>query len=509
MQDFLETDEYKVRMNKLKGFRILPLDRRIIKEGDLEFNQFPQILAYWRSKDGPFGDMPPPEMGQDVLRAARESLRRRVRRRQGRVSDVSGARASRLSDCDTCAASASSFAINLAGGVLFLALVLAGHFFFGGGASLAAAGFVALASMTLVTGAIACAEIRFLRVHLRPRVGFTAGAAPDWAQIKVKLFALCASAVFVVWAIIALGVLSIALGAPESTVFCYTLGFQVVEILLFPALAFGCAYILSCNAGLGNRQDGLWHFGALVLGRAGADRGQALSHVRSLALRSYFAPQMLGALVVFIYAALTGPIVSAPDGMEGMGAFSGAAVVRMLLAGYYFFSAMDVLFATIGYIAALRILDTDIRSMDSCAAGWVSCLICYQPVYALIMAPLLFNRLLANPRWYDWFAGHDVLMLAWGSLAALAMCAEALTTLTFGMRFSNLTWRGLMRTGLFRYTRHPQYVAKMIHRFMLYVPLFSLAGISGAGREHAAVLHPVLRVFPARAHGGKPSRPPS
>jgi intracellular multiplication protein IcmJ len=59
LQDFLEVKEYKLRMNKLKGFRVLPLDRRIIKEGDLEFNQFPQVLAYWRSKDGPFGELPP------------------------------------------------------------------------------------------------------------------------------------------------------------------------------------------------------------------------------------------------------------------------------------------------------------------------------------------------------------------------------------------------------------------------------------------------------------------
>ena len=59
LQDFFEAGEYKARMTKLKGFRILPLDRRIIKEGDLEFNQFPQILAYWRSKDGPFGEIPP------------------------------------------------------------------------------------------------------------------------------------------------------------------------------------------------------------------------------------------------------------------------------------------------------------------------------------------------------------------------------------------------------------------------------------------------------------------
>ena len=59
LQDFFEAGEYKTRVSKLKGFRVLPLDRRIIKEGELEFNQFPQVLAYWRSKDGPFGEVPP------------------------------------------------------------------------------------------------------------------------------------------------------------------------------------------------------------------------------------------------------------------------------------------------------------------------------------------------------------------------------------------------------------------------------------------------------------------
>ena len=55
MQDFLTPRYYANRDKKLEGVRLFPLDRRIIKEGDLEFNQFPQILAYWRSKDGPFG----------------------------------------------------------------------------------------------------------------------------------------------------------------------------------------------------------------------------------------------------------------------------------------------------------------------------------------------------------------------------------------------------------------------------------------------------------------------
>lgn len=59
MRDFLEDAEYSRRADKFNGVRVLPLDRRIIREGDLEFNQFPQILAYWRSKEGPFGDIPP------------------------------------------------------------------------------------------------------------------------------------------------------------------------------------------------------------------------------------------------------------------------------------------------------------------------------------------------------------------------------------------------------------------------------------------------------------------
>ena len=59
LRDYLGYNHYKNRESKLKGVRLFPLDRRIIKEADLEFNQFPQILAFWRSKGGPFGDMVP------------------------------------------------------------------------------------------------------------------------------------------------------------------------------------------------------------------------------------------------------------------------------------------------------------------------------------------------------------------------------------------------------------------------------------------------------------------
>lgn len=72
MKDYIDPTAYKRRAEKLEGIRLFPLDRRIVSEGDLEFNQFPQILAYWRSKDGPFGAWQPPQWLEDFksLKAA-------------------------------------------------------------------------------------------------------------------------------------------------------------------------------------------------------------------------------------------------------------------------------------------------------------------------------------------------------------------------------------------------------------------------------------------------------
>lgn len=59
LRDYITKQNYDKRHEKLDGIRLFPLDRRTVKEGDLEFNQFPQILAYWRSKDGPFAALNP------------------------------------------------------------------------------------------------------------------------------------------------------------------------------------------------------------------------------------------------------------------------------------------------------------------------------------------------------------------------------------------------------------------------------------------------------------------
>lgn len=57
--EYMTSKQYPAARKKLEGIKLMPLDRRVITEGDLEFNQFPQILAFWRSKKGPFGNFMP------------------------------------------------------------------------------------------------------------------------------------------------------------------------------------------------------------------------------------------------------------------------------------------------------------------------------------------------------------------------------------------------------------------------------------------------------------------
>lgn len=64
MRDLMDIKSYKQRAKKLEGIRLMPLDKRIVIDEDLEFDQFPQILAHWRSRHGPFGSMLPPTWPQ-------------------------------------------------------------------------------------------------------------------------------------------------------------------------------------------------------------------------------------------------------------------------------------------------------------------------------------------------------------------------------------------------------------------------------------------------------------
>jgi len=115
---------------------------------------------------------------------------------------------------------------------------------------------------------------------------------------------------------------------------------------------------------------------------------------------------------------------------------------------------IDVGIFAFGYLVELPQLDNQIKSVEPTLLGWVVCLMCYPPINSFSFAPVdipLMDSWPAFTGFWRYFA-----------LALVAMLWAIYTwaTVALGPRSSNLTHRGVVRTGPYAYVRHPAYISK-------------------------------------------------
>ena len=130
---------------------------------------------------------------------------------------------------------------------------------------------------------------------------------------------------------------------------------------------------------------------------------------------------------------------------------------------------VDVQFATVGYLLTMKPLDAHIRTANPYLAGWVAALICYPP-FILMDGPLNYQVNTAD--WAYWFEGHQAILTIWGAVLVILTAIYAWATVAFGLRFSNLTHRGILTHGPYRFTKHPAYVAKNAYWWLATMPFF-------------------------------------
>ena len=133
---------------------------------------------------------------------------------------------------------------------------------------------------------------------------------------------------------------------------------------------------------------------------------------------------------------------------------------------------LDVILSAVGYILTLRILDAHMRSVEPTVTGWVAALVCYAPFWAIVYREIL-NYDGDDFTWGTWLAEHPQLYVAWGSVILLLIVIYVLSTVSFGLRFSNLTHRGIITNGPYRYCKHPAYVSKNISWWLISIPFIS------------------------------------
>ena len=92
----------------------------------------------------------------------------------------------------------------------------------------------------------------------------------------------------------------------------------------------------------------------------------------------------------------------------------------------------------------------------------MAALACYPPFVLMNPGgPLFYQQGAADwGQWFTHFGLPQLLFWAWAALLIAFTAFYAWATVAFGMRFSNLTHRGIITHGPYRFTRHPAYVAK-------------------------------------------------
>ena len=135
---------------------------------------------------------------------------------------------------------------------------------------------------------------------------------------------------------------------------------------------------------------------------------------------------------------------------------------------YFTLYFIDVALVSMTYLMSLKLTDTHIRSTEPTVLGWVVALVCYEPLWSLIGAQYLAYD--TSGGWGSWLGGTPWLYGLWGSLILLLVLIYVWSTIAFGGRFSNLTHRGIITNGSYRYSKHPAYLSKNLSWWLISMP---------------------------------------
>ena len=115
---------------------------------------------------------------------------------------------------------------------------------------------------------------------------------------------------------------------------------------------------------------------------------------------------------------------------------------------------VDTLCFLVGYLTDLDILDNHIKSVDSTWLGWIVALACYPPFNSATgqFLPSFSNDLA--------YFGNDTLTAVMRVIILILFGIYTWASVALGPKASNLTNRGIIDYGPYKYVRHPAYFGK-------------------------------------------------
>ncbi|WP_313434096.1 DUF1295 domain-containing protein [Novosphingobium sp.] len=305
--------------------------------------------------------------------------------------------------------------------------------------------YAAVATLFMTGGAMALWSVLVDKVHRRSSTGIDWSLRRPFAE-SLDLSITKLAGLWATWALI-------------GAFYCigrwywdgqYLFAMEVIGAAALPVFLLSIPYVLWLDRKLVEPRDQAWHFGALLIGREAWDGEAVKKHGRAWAIKAFF-----GAFMISILPGGFAQVVEANFAAMAHDPVPLASTVIALL------FLIDVQIGTVGYIFTFRPLDAHIRSGNPLLAGWVAALMCYPPfVWGTMGRADVLGYEVNTPGWGFWMQGHAGLLWLWAGLLVALTAIYAWATFAFGLRFSNLTYRGVLTNGPYRFTRHPAYLSK-------------------------------------------------
>jgi protein-S-isoprenylcysteine O-methyltransferase Ste14 len=342
--------------------------------------------------------------------------------------------------------------------------------------------YAALAALAFSATPMVLWSLLIDKVHRRPSTGIDWTRARKLADI-VDVSVTKLAGLWATWALI--GVL-----------YClarwywrgqYLFAMDVIGMAAIPLFLLSIPYVLWLDRYLVNPRDGAWHFGAMLIGREAYDPQEIGHHLRAWMVKGFFTAFMISIL---------------PGGFRGIVTYDFADFtsdpVRFASTLIELLFLIDVQIGTVGYLLTMKPLDAQIRTANPYLAGWLAALICYPPF--ILMGdggPLDYHP--GTSDWAFWLQGHTALLWAWGAVLVGLTGIYAWATVAFGMRFSNLTYRGVLTNGPYRWTRHPAYLSKNLFWWLSTLPFLATTSAMTDMIRNTAIMALVSGVYYWRA----------
>ncbi|MDP9002430.1 MAG: isoprenylcysteine carboxyl methyltransferase [Myxococcota bacterium] len=304
-------------------------------------------------------------------------------------------------------------------------------------------------------------DVLLLGTHRRKTTGidWEKSSPLNWTRVVTKLSGLAAT----------LAPLALAYWVfPEYRGAFYDPFYGLLKAFWPGLIATAILYFAFIDGHMREPRDAYWQLGRVVIGKwRDADKATIANHYRGWLIKGFFLALFVVWLNNSTHNVINYDLSNAS--WQNLRAYD-------FLYDFIFF--IDLLLATVGYAMTFRAIDTHIRTAEPTMLGWVVALFCYEPFYSGLFAKQYIHY--AGIGFGNWLAPHPQFRWAWGIGILILITIYVLATVAFGVRFSNLTHRGILTNGPYRYTKHPAYISKNLSWWMASVPFVVHDGVLNA-----------------------------